>query len=63
MITMQQLLDSCRHETEVIKHLATKVPADKHDWRPSEGQRSIRELMQYLTAASLSRPSRHIKSP
>jgi len=52
MITKQQILDDCRHETNVIKHLATKVPAGKLDWRPTPGQRSVLELMQYITAAA-----------
>ena len=46
---MQNLLDSIQHEVNVVKHLATKVPEGKVDWRPTEGQRSIGELMQYLT--------------
>jgi hypothetical protein len=49
MITREQLLDSMRHETRVIKHLATKLPAGRLDWRPTPKQRSTLELMQYLT--------------
>ena len=54
MITKQQLLDSMQHEVNVIKHLATKVPADRYEWRPTPGQRSMGELMQYLTVCALS---------
>jgi hypothetical protein len=54
MITKEQLLASIRHETNVIKHVATKVPEGRHDWRPTPGQRSIAELMRYLSVAALS---------
>ncbi len=53
MITKEQLLASMRHETNTIKHLATKIPADKLDWRPTPGQRSNLELLQYLTVTSI----------
>ena len=49
MITKEQFLDACRHETKVIKHIATKLPEGQLDWRPTPGQRSVRELMAYLT--------------
>ncbi len=49
MITRDQLLASMRHETKVIKHLATKAPAGKLDFRPTPKQRSTLELLQYLT--------------
>ena len=50
MITGKQLLNACRHETKVIKHLATRLPEDSMDWRPTEGQRSMLELMRYLAS-------------
>ena len=53
MITKQQLLDSMRAETEIIKHLATKVTPDKLDYRPTPVQRSMLELMQYMTRMSI----------
>lgn len=49
MITKDQLLASMRHEVKIIQHLATKVPADTYDWRPTPAQRSTIELMRYLT--------------
>jgi hypothetical protein len=49
MINLDQFLESCAHETKVIQHLATKVPEGSDDYRPTPGQRSMRELMQYLT--------------
>jgi hypothetical protein len=53
MITRDQLLASMRHETNVVKHLATKVPAGKLDWRPTPKQRSTLELMRYLTTCAI----------
>jgi hypothetical protein len=53
MITKKQLLESMRHETEVIKHLATKVPEGSGDYRPTPGQRSLDELMQYMTRMAI----------
>ena len=49
MITKDQLLASMRHETKLMQHLATKVPPGTYGWRPTPGQRSTLELMQYLT--------------
>ena len=54
MITKEQLIESMKHEVSVIKHLATKVPESKLDWRPTPEQRSMLELMRYLTATGLS---------
>ena len=51
MLNAEQFLASCAHETEVIKHLATKV--QDLDYRPTEGQRSMLELMQYMTVMAL----------
>ena len=53
MITKDQLLASMQMETNIIKHLAAKIPADKMDWRPTPGQRSNLELLQYLTMAAI----------
>jgi len=53
MLTTPQFMDSCRHEIRVIKHLATKVPADMLSWRPTPKQRSILELLQYLTTCAI----------
>lgn len=53
MITKEQLLDSMRRESNIIKHLAAKVPADRMDWRPTPGQRSMLELLRYLTISAV----------
>ena len=53
MITREQLIASMRHEANVIKHLATKVPPSQLAWRPTPKQRSTLELLQYLTTCSI----------
>ncbi len=53
MITKDQLLASMRRETDILKHLATKVPDGQLDWRPTPKQRSTLELLQYLTTAAI----------
>lgn len=50
MYTREQFWKSVQNEIRIIKHLATKVPEGKGDYRPSEAQRSTLELMQYLSA-------------
>ena len=52
MITKEQLLASMRHETKIIKHLGSKVTPDLLEWRPTPGQRSIAELLRYLTVSA-----------
>jgi hypothetical protein len=52
MITRAQLLDACRHETNVINNLATLLPDGAAEWRPTPGQRSTLELMRYMTVMS-----------
>jgi len=41
-----------RHESAIIKHLATKVPDGSLDYRPTPPQRSMLELMRYMTCMS-----------
>ncbi len=53
MITREQFLSSMRHETKVVQHVATKVPAGKLDFRPTPKQRSTLELLQYLTTCGV----------
>lgn len=48
-MTRDDLIEALAQETKVIKHLVGKVPADRLDWRPTEGQRSMGELVRYLT--------------
>jgi hypothetical protein len=49
MYTKQQLTHAIQNEFRIIKHLAEKVPTDTEGYKPSEGQRSTLELLQYLS--------------
>jgi hypothetical protein len=53
VITKAQFLDSCLHEIAIVKHLAGKVPATRLDWRPTPKQRSVLELLRYLTTCAI----------
>lgn len=48
MITKEQYIKSFVKELEIIKHLAEKVTTEMLEYRPTPGQRSTMELMQYL---------------
>ena len=49
MISKQQFLDSCLNEIRIIKHLYGKVTPEMLSYRPTEKQRSMLELLQYLS--------------
>ena len=53
MLTRDQFLESCAHETGVIQHLAPRLPDGSLDYRPTEPQRSTLELMRYMTVMAL----------
>ena len=53
MISKQTFLESVEEEVRILSHLHTKLGAEHFDYRPSSGQRSIRELMWYLGACVL----------
>lgn len=53
MITKQHLLDSMLSEIRIIKFLAEKIPPGGLRYRPSPAQRSMLDLMQYLTACAI----------
>jgi hypothetical protein len=48
MFSREQFVESILNEGRILKHLHTKVPANKLDYRPTPGQRSIGELLEYL---------------
>lgn len=50
MYSKQDFINSFSNDIRIIKHLAGKIPADKADFRPTPGQRSVLELMQYLSS-------------
>ena len=49
MIDKQTVLDSMLKEIACIRHLCGKVQPGTENWRPTEGQRSVIELLRYLT--------------
>ncbi|MDR3502488.1 MAG: hypothetical protein P4L79_07880 [Legionella sp.] len=49
MISKQQFLDSCLNEIRIIKHLYGKITPQMLIYRPSEKQRSMLELLQYIS--------------
>ncbi len=49
MITKEQYMGALTHELNIIKHLATKVKPGQMSYKPTEKQRTLGELMQYLT--------------
>jgi len=51
--TKQQLIDSIVHECTVCKHLYGKLPAGSLEYRPTPGQRSTAELLQYLSITAI----------
>lgn len=49
LLTRNEFLAATQNEVRVLLHLATRIrPADL-EYRPSAGQRSVLELLQYLT--------------
>jgi hypothetical protein len=48
--TKQHLIDTITNEFRIIKHLAGKIPAGTDGYKPTEGQRTTLELLQYLSA-------------
>ncbi|MBX3473576.1 MAG: hypothetical protein KF754_04270 [Planctomycetes bacterium] len=53
MLSKEQLIKSMLFEIRIIKHLGTKLQPGKLSWRPTPGQRSMLELMQYLTTCGI----------
>src|SRR5260370_11874586 len=51
VLTKDELIASLQHEVRVLLHLASKVDPAKLDYRPTAKQRSLLELLQYLTIA------------
>lgn len=49
MFTKEQYLTAFEKDIVVIRHLASKLSDADMDYRPTEGQRSVRELLGYLS--------------
>lgn len=50
MYTKENFIKSLENEVRIIKHLGTKIPAGKEDYKPTPAQRSTLELLQYISA-------------
>jgi len=50
VLTKPELLASLQNEVRILLHLAGKIDPGKVDYRPSPKQRSVIELLKYLTA-------------
>jgi hypothetical protein len=49
VLTKEELIGTLQHELRILLHLASKIDPAKLDYRPSAKQRSLLELLQYLT--------------
>jgi hypothetical protein len=49
VLTKEELISSLQNEVRILVHLAGKVDKSMVDYRPSPKQRSILELLQYMT--------------
>ena len=49
VLTKSELIGSLQHEVHVLLHLAGKIDRTKLDYRPTPKQRSILELLRYLS--------------
>ena len=48
-LTQSELITSLQHEVRILLHLAGKVDREQLDYRPTPGQRSTLELMQFVS--------------
>jgi hypothetical protein len=49
VLTKDELITSLQNEVRILLHLASKVDPAKLDYRPTPKQRSMLELLQYMT--------------
>jgi hypothetical protein len=49
VLTKDELISALKHEVHILLHLASKVEPAKLDYRPTPKQRTLLELLQYLT--------------
>ena len=49
MITKEQYIESLLKELSIIKHLSEKIKPEQLSHKPTEAQRSLQELMHYLS--------------
>ena len=48
VLSKNELISALQHEVRILLHLASKLDSAKAGYRPSQKQRSILELLQYL---------------
>jgi len=53
MFSKEQLLEALVLEMRVLRHLAGRLTPGALDWRPSPGQRTILELLRYVSTAGI----------
>ena len=53
MIDKTTLLASARREAKILKHLYARLPEGSGDYRPTPGQRSAAQLLEYLKTCTL----------
>lgn len=49
VLTKDELISALNHEVHLLLHLASKIEPGNLDYRPTPSQRSVLELLQYLT--------------
>ena len=49
VLTKDELINALQNEMRILLHLASKVDPAKLDYRPTSKQRSLLELLQYMT--------------
>lgn len=50
VLNREQLLEEIALECDILKHLYAKIPVGGFDYRPTPGQRSMLEVLQYVSA-------------
>lgn len=53
MITREEYIESLKQEFKILKHLHSKILPGTENFRFSDNQRSILELMQYLSISTI----------
>lgn len=49
MFTKEEIWNSFANDFRIIKHIAEKAHIDTHSYKPTEAQRTMTELMQYMS--------------
>lgn len=49
VLTREELVSSLQNEVRILLHLASRIDRSQLDYRPTPNQRSILELLRYLT--------------